>query len=587
MSNNQWDMQMLTQLENELSLNLLKKQCFDDKTIHVYSRICATCSLSFCNIEWNKSFRDLSKTRNPYCSKHARQIKSIKRHDEYIEKLKKIKEQIPSIELKYPTNEVLTQQCKVEFSCMVLRCKKTTERNLSTLFQRDDMYDESMYCCDDCVQFVASYKKNGIKILLKDTEHFNDLYEIPKYIDYITTNSSLILKFKCNSCCPNCMLPHEYYETAVINKCVDNVCCNKCLHLNNCNCLNKLSGFICLTCRTYFPKELKDKNCNTCKMCRSKYNNDNVQLTINALVSKTYSRNQKEKKIKTSELTNNLVMNLFEKQNKCCYYSNIPLGFIKYDDWKITIERLDINKNYTTENVVLTCIEFQSGFRNWNKKKWHDFCTNYHKYQEQLSPTDLLKIEKQYQFAIKTHYSTGGGYKQKTIFIDKIKKEKLCHICDKIKHLENDFTKSGLKHHKCKNCISEIRIKNKETLRGKLIILLCSSKHHNETRKQKRTISKRTDLTHTLTIEELLDMWKLQKGRCYYSNYPLNINGDYQISIERKDNKIGYTKDNCVLICLEFNVGGHEIYNLEDTKNSYSWNKEKIIYAVKTYLDTI
>ena len=52
--------------------------------------------------------------------------------------------------------------------------------------------------------------------------------------------------------------------------------------------------------------------------------------------------------------------------------------------------------------------------------------------------------------------------------------------------------------------------------------------------------------------------------------------------------KLGYIKENCVLICLEFNVGGHEIYNLEDnSNNSYSWNKEKINYAIKTYLNSI
>ena len=40
------------------------------------------------------------------------------------------------------------------------------------------------------------YQKDGIKTLLKDTEHFNDLYEIPKYNDYITIGSNLILNLR-------------------------------------------------------------------------------------------------------------------------------------------------------------------------------------------------------------------------------------------------------------------------------------------------------------------------------------------------------------------------------------------------------
>ena len=85
-----WNIQHLKELENKLKLNLSQKQDFDEKTIGVYSRICGVCSLSFCHEEWNKSFRCLERTCNPYCSKHAKQMLSIKKHDEYIEKLENI-----------------------------------------------------------------------------------------------------------------------------------------------------------------------------------------------------------------------------------------------------------------------------------------------------------------------------------------------------------------------------------------------------------------------------------------------------------------------------------------------------------------
>ena len=586
--NNNWNIQYLEQLVKEFNISLLPIQDFDKETIQVYSRVRGICGLSFCNDEWDKSLRDLSRTHNYCCSKHSKYMKS---HIRYSEMLKKITTLIPSIKLKYPTNEILKPTTIITFKCHITKCINVVELPIRRLIIREQhnnsVYDKTMYCCNDCIQIVSSLKKEGIKTLLKDTTHLNDLYEIPKYIDYITTGSLQPLKWKCDNKCPKCLKPHEFYETVISTKIKDSKC-NKCIHLNKCDCMTDCDGFICLTCHNYFDDiDMKDNSCNTCKICRSKYNNNNIRLTINALVSHTYGRNRQGRKQKTSELSNDSIINLYENQNKCCAYSNIPLGFTKFGDWKITIERVNISNNYTIDNVILTCIEFQSGFRPWNKPKWHDFCLNYYKYQEPLNSIEMNEIEKQYQTALQKCFSKDDNYKKITKFVNEEKKEKKCHKCEEIKHIDNDFTKSGLKSHICKECISAINRTKKEILRSRLVILLNSSKHNTITRKNKKTSSKRKDLTHTLTFTELLDMWKSQNGRCYYSNYPMNMINDYQISLERKDNKLGYTKENCVLICLEFNVGGHEIYDLESNSNAYSWNKVKVCYAVKTYLDSI
>ena len=54
------------------------------------------------------------------------------------------------------------------------------------------------------------------------------------------------------------------------------------------------------------------------------------------------------------------------------------------------------------------------------------------------------------------------------------------------------------------------------------------------------------------------------------------------MSLERKNQNLGYTKDNCCLICLEFNVGEWDIFNKSNnaTEKTSGWNKEKIKYAV-------
>jgi hypothetical protein len=55
--------------------------------------------------------------------------------------------------------------------------------------------------------------------------------------------------------------------------------------------------------------------------------------------------------------------------------------------------------------------------------------------------------------------------------------------------------------------------------------------------------------------------------------------------LERKDIKLGYTKDNCCLICLEFNVGDWSILknNYDERKGSSGWSKEKVELIVKQF----
>ena len=58
-----------------------------------------------------------------------------------------------------------------------------------------------------------------------------------------------------------------------------------------------------------------------------------------------------------------------------------------------------------------------------------------------------------------------------------------------------------------------------------------------------------------LTIEHLLQYWKRQDRRCYYSGIPMEVgmNKEWQVSLERLDPSGTYNKENCALVCLEFN----------------------------------
>lgn len=61
--------------------------------------------------------------------------------------------------------------------------------------------------------------------------------------------------------------------------------------------------------------------------------------------------------------------------------------------------------------------------------------------------------------------------------------------------------------------------------------------------------------TFDLTWQDIQDIYHKQEGKCYYSNIPfvLEINSDWKCSLERTDQQQGYTLDNVVLVCVEFN----------------------------------
>jgi hypothetical protein len=59
---------------------------------------------------------------------------------------------------------------------------------------------------------------------------------------------------------------------------------------------------------------------------------------------------------------------------------------------------------------------------------------------------------------------------------------------------------------------------------------------------------------HNLTLVYLEELWQKQSGRCYYSDIEMQYNkNEWKISLERIDTSKGYTQDNVVLCCLEFN----------------------------------
>ena len=83
----------------------------------------------------------------------------------------------------------------------------------------------------------------------------------------------------------------------------------------------------------------------------------------------------------------------------------------------------------------------------------------------------------------------------------------------------------------------------------------------------------------TITLKFLLRLFKLQGGRCAYSDVMLQHSGtDFLISIERMDNAKGYIEGNVCLVAREFNTSdrlvNREVVKLpEEDLETSTWSK--------------
>ncbi|KAG5184460.1 hypothetical protein JKP88DRAFT_181251 [Tribonema minus] len=55
-----------------------------------------------------------------------------------------------------------------------------------------------------------------------------------------------------------------------------------------------------------------------------------------------------------------------------------------------------------------------------------------------------------------------------------------------------------------------------------------------------------------ITLEDVVNMYREQGGGCLYTGVPFTTDGDWRVSLERKNVDVGYTRQNCCLIAMEF-----------------------------------
>ena len=99
----------------------------------------------------------------------------------------------------------------------------------------------------------------------------------------------------------------------------------------------------------------------------------------------------------------NVLIDKYNEQKGLCAYSGIPLRFGHHleNNWKVSLERIDVFKGYVKDNICLICLEFQAadksviykdntlGNSGWTKDKFQYFLT---KVQEKYANENKAEV---------------------------------------------------------------------------------------------------------------------------------------------------------------------------------------------------
>ena len=188
-----------------------------------------------------------------------------------------------------------------------------------------------------------------------------------------------------------------------------------------------------------------------------------------------------------------------------CWYSGAPVIFrTGSGPFRGSLERIDPRYGYTESNTAWCCAVF-NGQKQWTREKF-DFFVNYVPRREILRAQRVVRNGRKILLGIQTPL--------KSYFV------KLLNNC-----------------------------KKSAERRGNVATRKDDSGNFD------------------LTLEDLIEMLEIQKGRCYYSEIALRFGPeeDWNISCERLDPSKGYTMDNCRLIASEF-------------QTSENWSKELVCF---------
>ena len=346
----------------------------------------------------------------------------------------------------------------------------------------------------------------------------------------------------------------------------------------------------CNKCRKMLPEEafylipsggrqIPKSYCKECDAKRSLNWNRMLRGTLQTILKG--ARHRARKKQMNCTLTWDDLHEMVKSQRGRCAYSGLPMETcVPNSHWRMSLERRNNSKGYSKENCVLVAAEFNTGDSSQHRGVRQETVKGTAQWSHQKvqavfdlrqQDVDLEVLRKDIETA--RHRPQLSTHRAKRPAVEPTAPHQgyvYCSACAEFLDPHN-FTPSALVFGgKCKACKREYNRAFSSTLRG----------HVRNCLKHARYRARKRGQLFSLDLHQVLHMLEQQGGCCYYSGVPLEYkrpHSDWRMSLERLDNSLGYTAENCVLIAIEFNTADHS-RNCAVTKvfGTAQWSREKV-----------
>lgn len=117
----------------------------------------------------------------------------------------------------------------------------------------------------------------------------------------------------------------------------------------------------CRKCESIFPVEENFYE-NLCAKCHKQYNNNYYEeykknMTLEQCIHHKFkvAKRRSEQLNINFDLDEQFLLELWNKQNKLCYYTKLPMQHKKGERYCLSIDRINSDLGYTKDNIVLCC----------------------------------------------------------------------------------------------------------------------------------------------------------------------------------------------------------------------------------------
>jgi len=325
----------------------------------------------------------------------------------------------------------------------------------------------------------------------------------------------------------------------------------------------------CGKCKSLDQYYVNRGSCKSCVKIANKERNDTqvgfLQILVNNARNHTKERNNKGRD-HTFTLTVPKVNKLITDQNGKCAISGAVLIFKQFSDNQASVDRIDDNLGYVDGNCRLVCLEFNTPIK-WSRKLLVESIA--------LSgiPRKNFEDEMSDLESVMPKHGHGTVRKKWKVLTEDGKSVVFCHHCS-TKKPRQDFNK--MISNGCKACHVQNGQQTNSTWRGALNRLIQNAKKRTEERNKHRSKDDQTECT--LTYLELGAILKAQGGMCAYSRVAMSPEmGDWKISLERKDVRLGYSASNVCLVCQRFNAIDSTVKAKGVVDGSGGWSRKKFL----------